>query len=162
MKHIAPAKAEPTRVLLIDDSEDDFILTRQMMSQPDSSEFVLDWVSDYDGGEAALLENRHDVYLVDYRLGARNGLNLLLKVRERGSIPPIIMLTGEDGLEIATQSLQLGATDFLVKGQIVAPLLVRSIRYAVARHRFLKQEAEAQELLKKKKQTSIGALCNSA
>ncbi len=139
---------KPIRVLLIDDSEDDYVLTRQMLKSVDSTEFVLDWVCDYDDGEEAILKNSHDVYLVDYRLGAKNGIDLLHKAHKLDCVPSIIMLTGEDSQGMATHSIQLGATDFLNKRQLVAPLLVRSIRYAIARDSFRAQEIVSQELLK--------------
>ena len=151
-EEIDPEETRPTRVLLIDDNEDDFLLTKRMISHGNSGEFVLDWVCDYAGGEAALLENNHDVYLIDYRLGAEDGIDLLLKVQDVGTCPAMIMLTGEDDQDIATRSIQLGASDFLIKGQIIAPLLIRSIRYAIARRQISRQEAESKELLKRKNQ----------
>ncbi len=148
--------AKPIRVLLIDDSENDYVLTRQMLNSIDSTEFALDWVCDYDDGEEAILKNSYDVYLVDYRLGAKNGIDLLHKAHKLDCVPPIIMLTGEDSQEMATHSIQLGATDFLCKAQLVAPLLVRSIRYAIARDSFRVQETVSQELLKEQNKRLSG------
>jgi len=48
---------------------------------------------------------------------------------------PIIILTGLDDKEFALQSLQKGAQDYLVKGELNGPSLIRSIIYAIERHR---------------------------
>ena len=64
----------PIRVLLIEDDEDDYVLTRDLLSEIKGAPFHLDWVKDYDAALAVMTANRHDVYLLDYRLGARNGL----------------------------------------------------------------------------------------
>ena len=65
------------RVLLVEDDEDDFILARDMLSSIRTWRFEVDWKRSYDAGLQAALENRHDVCLVDYRLGAQNGIELL-------------------------------------------------------------------------------------
>ncbi len=49
---------------------------------------------------------------------------------------PIIVLTGLDDKEFALQSLQKGAQDYLVKGELNGPSLIRSVIYAIERHRF--------------------------
>lgn len=61
------------KVLLVEDDEDDFILTRDVCDRIRGWRFEVDWVRTYDAGLSAALANRHDVCLVDYRLGARTG-----------------------------------------------------------------------------------------
>ena len=58
---------------------------------------------------------------------------MLTEAIDIGCKTPIIMLTGQGDHEIDTMAMMLGAADYLVKGQIVAPLLERTIRYAVQR-----------------------------
>ena len=65
------------KVLLVEDDEDDFVLARDMLSGIRAWRFEVDWIRTFDAGLQAALDNRHDVCLVDYRLGARNGVELL-------------------------------------------------------------------------------------
>ncbi len=65
--------AEPLRVLLVEDDEDDYLITREMLAEQDRARFTLDWCSEYGAALLAIREQRHDVYLVDYRLGERTG-----------------------------------------------------------------------------------------
>ena len=121
------------RVLLVEDDEEDYLVTRKMLSDADGSEFEIDWEASYDLALAAMCSNRHDVYLVDYRLGERDGLELLGQAIDGGCDSPIILLTGQGDREVDLQAMRAGAMDFLVKGGIDATLLGRSIRYAVQR-----------------------------
>ena len=70
-------KRPPIKILLIEDDEDDYILVRDLLGEIDANHYQLDWVQNYQDGLQHMLTNLHDVYLIDYRLGAENGLKLL-------------------------------------------------------------------------------------
>jgi len=122
-----------TRVLLIEDDEDDFVLVRDMLSEVTFSRYELEWVRTFDAALETILQCRHDVCLLDYLLGDRNGLDLLQEAIARGCRFPIIFLTGYGNYEIDLKAMKSGAADYLVKGQLTGPILERSIRYAVER-----------------------------
>jgi two-component system cell cycle sensor histidine kinase/response regulator CckA len=122
----------PIRILLIEDDEDDYILIRRLLSQA-SSRFQLDWVSTFDAGLKAVSERRHDVYLLDYRLGDQNGLGLLRTAMGMGCSGPFIFLTGAGNYTLDMEAMRAGAADYLVKDQVTADLMERSIRYALDR-----------------------------
>jgi len=65
------------RVLLIDDDESSFIITRELFEERYAQRFELDWAGSFEQGLATIRQARHDVYLVDQRLGGRDGLDLL-------------------------------------------------------------------------------------
>ena len=119
--------------MLIDDDEEDYILTRELLSDSTDTRFDLKWVSTYAEAVDALRRGDSDVYLIDYRLGLHDGLELL-KQFARSSLPMII-LTGEDDRSVDLEAMRCGAMDYLVKGLINTQLLERSIRYAIARKR---------------------------
>ena len=125
----------PIRVLLVADDEDDYVLTREMLSAVDGTLFELEWVKCYDEGVRAMVAYRHDLYLVDFCLGAHSGLELLEDARKLGCEAPIVMLTGTGGADIDMQAMKLGADDYLVKDRLAPELLGRSIRYAIERKR---------------------------
>jgi two-component system, cell cycle sensor histidine kinase and response regulator CckA len=123
------------KVLLVEDDEDDFILTRDMLSSIRTWRFEVDWLRTYDAGLQAALENRHDVCLVDYRLGAQDGVELLSAALAGGCQLPIIVLTGMGEPEVDMAAMRVGAADYLVKGRLEASELERAIRYAIERKR---------------------------
>ncbi|HTC90667.1 MAG TPA: ATP-binding protein [Bryobacteraceae bacterium] len=123
------------RVLIADDDEDDYILTRDLLLRIGRPRFQLDWTPTYEGALEAIELNQHDVYLFDYHLGHSDGLELLREALARGCKAPIILLTGNDNWETDVEAMKAGAADYLVKGHLDARLLERSIRYALERTR---------------------------
>ncbi|MCH8061557.1 MAG: response regulator [Chloroflexi bacterium] len=151
--------SSPIRVLLVDDDEDDFIIARDLLSDLDASGFQLDWVSSYDDGLNEIVRGEHDVYLVDFRLGSSDGLQLIRDALEKGSKKPLILLTGQGDREVDVEAMRAGASDYLVKGQIDADLLERSIRYSIERKRVESERAALEEqLLQSQKLESVGQL----
>ncbi|WP_337886273.1 response regulator [Fischerella thermalis] len=126
-------KSNLIRVLLIDDDEDDYILTRDWFREFQVASCTLEWVNNYQAGRNAIASGQYDVYLVDYRLGDGNGLELLREAIVHGCTAPIIFLTGQGDREIDIEAMKAGAADYLEKSQLAAPLLERSIRYALER-----------------------------
>ncbi len=123
------------RVLLVEDDEDDYILTRGLFTEMTGCQFKLDWFKSYHLGLEAMVRNQHDVCLVDYRLGSQNGIELLGTAIQRGCQAPIILLTGLGEHEVDVQAMKAGAADYLVKAGLRADSLERSIRYAIERKR---------------------------
>ena len=135
----------PIEVLLVDDDEDSYLLTRHYLSKIAGEKHHLDWAPSYEKGLELIAEGRHDVYLLDYRLGARNGIDLLQEALALGCKAPIIMLTTENP-EVDAEAMRLGAADFLSKDRLDSSLLERSIRYSIKHFKTLQQlrEREAQ------------------
>ncbi len=137
-----------TRILLIDDDEESFLITRGLLSQVAESGYELDWVSTYEEGLAALRNPRHDAYLLDFCLGARDGLELLGEAAAEGCQVPIILMTGQGDHAIDVQAMQVGAADFLVKGEVTPAILERSLRYAIERHRAIEERLRDESQLR--------------
>ncbi|HTR36888.1 MAG TPA: ATP-binding protein [Bryobacteraceae bacterium] len=123
------------RVLIADDDEDDYLITRDLLSQIGRPRFHTNWAPSYRAALQAIELNQHDIYLFDYRLGEGDGLELLREALARGCKAPIILLTGTDDWETDVEAMKAGAADFLVKGHLDVRLLERSIRYAMERKR---------------------------
>jgi PAS domain S-box-containing protein len=93
--------------------------------------FATDWAPSYEAGLRLLNENRHDVCLLDYRLGPCTGLDLLREAVANGVQTPIIILTSSDDPKVDLQATELGAADFLLKDQLEPVMLERVIRFSV-------------------------------
>lgn len=132
---------QQTTVLLIEDDEEDYILLQKVLSKVPHMRYRVLWERSFDVGLAHVQESDHDVCLLDYRLGARSGIELLKEARYRGYSRPIILLTGASGADIDIQALQAGADDYITKDLLQGELLHRLIRYAIERRR-AEQERE--------------------
>ena len=125
----------PVRVLLIEDDDDDYLLTKELFVQLPPETYHLDRVADFSSALDAFRNCHHDVYLIDYRLGPRTGLELMSEAIRLGCNAPMIMLTGQREREVDLQAMQAGAVDYLVKDQLSVTALERSMRYALQQQR---------------------------
>jgi signal transduction histidine kinase/HPt (histidine-containing phosphotransfer) domain-containing protein len=125
------------KVLLVEDDEDDAVITRKLLSRIEGTAYPLDWVTSFDAGLEAILKDEHDICLLDYRLGERNGLDFLRQALGKGCKMPMILLTGETDRQVDLEAARTGAADYMIKGQITTPLLERSIRYAIENRRIM-------------------------
>src|SRR5437899_8784197 len=123
------------KVLLVEDDEDDAVIARDLFSEIAGRRFVVDWASSFQAGLEAMALNQHDVCLVDYRLGAQDGIELLRSAQERGCQAPVILLTGAGETKVDLEAMEAGAADYLVKTDLQRNSLDRSVRYALQRKR---------------------------
>ena len=124
---------EKIRALLIDDDQGDFVFTKALLSQLTRPTIDLDWVPTFEEGRDAITLGDYDLYLVDYFLGDRTGVDLLREAARHQLQAPVIMLTGRGNRDVDMEAMRAGAADYLVKGQIEPEDLQRSIRYALDR-----------------------------
>lgn len=121
------------RILLVEDDEDDYIITRDFLNDLDDQDYQLDWAQTPVEAREFFQQDKHDVCLLDYSLGASTGVQLMVEAQALGFNAPIIILTGHDDSELDADSLSAGAVDYLVKSHLSSARLNRVIRYAVAR-----------------------------
>ncbi len=130
--------AERFRILIIDDDEEDFFITSEYIKNIEGQEFVLDWCYSYEEAFDIICSSKYDLYFVDYRLGAKTGLDLINDALKENCEDPIILLTGKGNKEIDIKAMEAGAVDYLVKTELNTEKLERCIRYALGRAHFIK------------------------
>src|ERR1017187_10066096 len=99
----------PVKILLVDDDEDDYIITRDLIARIGERRHRLEWINNYEAGLAAVQRGEHDVCLLDYRLGEGTGLELLRASQPFTNRPPVILLTGQGDHEIDVEAMKAGA-----------------------------------------------------
>jgi PAS domain S-box-containing protein len=127
-----------TRILIVEDDEDDFLIIEACIKDIPDKEFHIDWCYDYEDALQRIRAKRYDIYFVDYLLGAKTGLELLQEAIGMGCEEPLVLLTGIGNREVDIQAMTIGAADFLVKSEITTEKLERSIRYALERSAYIK------------------------
>src|ERR1700722_13412316 len=126
------------KIMIIDDDEDDFLLLSNYIKNIQGRSFLIDWCSHHDAALDDMRQNRHDLYFLDYKLGAKTGLDILREAITTACVAPIIMLTGMGSRDLDIAALSAGATDYLNKSELTTDKLERSIRYAIERGMSLK------------------------
>ena len=131
------------RVLLIEDNPGDARLMREYLNDPAGASFVLDHVSTLADGLERLARGGIDLVLLDLSLPDSPMPETFRRAHSAAPEVPIIVMSGLDDERFAMQTVQEGAQDYLVKGQVEPRLLVHAMRYAIERKRA--EEALAQE-----------------
>ncbi len=130
---------KPTvQILIIDDDEDDFFITSEYLKQIQEYQLQIDWCYKYNDAIQHLNERKYDIYFVDYRLGARTGLDFLKEAVRLNVEEPIVLLTGKGNKDVDIEAMQMGATDYLIKTELTTDKLERCIRYSLERMAYLK------------------------
>ena len=122
------------RVLVIDDDEDDYVMIRDMLQDLEAAPVSVDWASTYETGLEALRQANHDVYLLDYRLGSKTGIELFREFKSQNGNAAIILMSGQGNESIDMTAMRAGFSDYIPKGRIEPLLLEHSIRYAIMRN----------------------------
>src|SRR6476620_10197630 len=126
------------RVLIIDDDEDDFFITSEYLKGIQEYKLHIDWSYKFNDAVVHLEKRAYDIYFVDYRLGAKTGLDFLREAVHIGAEEPIVLLTGKGNKTVDVEAMQMGATDYLIKTELNTEKLERCIRYSLERTAYLK------------------------
>jgi PleD family two-component response regulator len=131
------------RVLLVEDSPTDARLMQETLLNVSSTPYELIHVDQLAKAKQILLSQQVDLVLLDISLPDSHGLQTFLRIHGQAPDVPVVVITGLDDEALGFRSVQEGAQDYLVKGQVTASLLARSMRYAIERERLLRQLREA-------------------
>lgn len=137
----------PWNILLVEDDEEDYILTREMLSEIRDNKYILDWKSTYEGGKQAILGGQYDAILMDYELGPHTGLDLTREVTSLGCRIPIILLTGRGNYDVDIEAMQIGVAEYISKTDATTSSLDRAIRYTVLQKQTEEELRAAKEYL---------------
>lgn len=124
-----PADADFVKQLLIEHRKDLEIRDRDYVTDIESIEHV----DRLDDGLKRVASEDIDLVLLDLGLPDSEGLDTVSAMCEQAAPMPIIVLTGQKGIGVS--AIQCGAQDYLIKGQITADTLIRTIAYAIERAR---------------------------
>ena len=136
------------RILAIDDDPDDLEYVEDILTS-DRRGFLVKSVQT--GAEAlgAFFLSEFDCILLDYRLEAQDGVELLTELRRLDQFSPIILLTGQGSEEVAANAIKRGADDYLVKGNLEATRLGDAICAAIERAAVERETQRRQDELRR-------------
>ena len=123
----------PLRVLIVDDDPDDQILTEAMLKESTRTRFVVEHARTADEARSRMRAGGLDVCLLDYALGAADGVQIFREMATEGFATPTILLSGHDSEDVEDQVLDAGLADYLEKRSLDGPTLERAILYALER-----------------------------
>ncbi len=125
----------PLHILLVDDDEDSYILTRDLLAEVRGQRYQLDWAKSAQEGVVRAERSAFDACLVDFYLGTHKGDAVIAELRRRKPTVPLILMTSEDSLANDISVMSAGADGYIVKDGLTPRAVERAIRYAVERRR---------------------------
>ena len=138
------------RLLLVDGDADEVAITRELIYEAAPAQFDITDVPTLAAAEECVkTRETFHIILVNASLPDGSGASLLSRLDGISPYPAVIMLTGHEDEELASQALRSGAQDYFLKTRMNGPAIVRSIRFAIERQRVrqLGGASEEQELL---------------
>jgi diguanylate cyclase len=124
---------DSVRILFIDREQGEYLLVAELLSHIRQVSYDLVWCNSLDNALTQLLSDEFDVALLDYYWGQESARDLLNNARVHACKTPIILMTDEIEAQVDIEAIRAGAADYLIKAQIDAPLLERTLRYAIER-----------------------------
>lgn len=139
------------KIVIIDDDPDDVLLVKDYLSDIQMISLEITVCETYQKGWNEIVADQGDVYLIDQHLGAEKGVSLIARARDRGIQKPMILMTGNDSLEVDYEAQQAMATDYVFKGDLKPSILARAIRYSLVQWQALEhRERYLQERIARK------------
>lgn len=127
----------PIRVLLLEREPEDLEALRLALADARGGHVQLEWESELTKGLERLSHGGIDAVLLDLMLPDSEGIVTFERTYAFAPDVPIVVLTGVDDESVAMATVQGGAQDYLVKSEVTPGVVVKSIRYAIERHRLL-------------------------
>lgn len=137
-------KEKTINILLVEDNPAEALLFMETLTETGRGKIEAAHVDSLNKAREYVLQFPLDAVLLDLSLPDSYGLDTLTEIQKAVPGLPILVLTGNEDESLAMKAVSMGAEDYLFKGDMYGPLLVRSIQYAIQRK---KNEAERERLI---------------
>lgn len=127
----------PIKVLLVEENPEDIHTLRKSFFQARQGALDLEWAPELSVALERLSQGGIDVVLLNLDLPDSEGIVTFERTQAFAPDIPIVVLSRDDDPTTAMNIVQGGAQDYLVRDEADARVLVRSVRYAIERHRLL-------------------------
>jgi PAS domain S-box-containing protein len=115
------------------------------MLSPDVNRYHVEWAISAKVAKEMAAQTEYDVYLVDYNLGASNGLDLVREMIAMNINAPLILMTAYTEYNFDQKVIEAGASDYIDKTDLKPSILKRTIRYSLQRKQDLKALRASEE-----------------
>ena len=142
-KNLDPLGDEQAVFLMAEDNPADAELFKEMIERACSGNYRVHCVDRYEKIFDALKHDYFDALILDMNLPGHSGSDNVSSIVRKYPTLPIVILTGQEDINIAVASLKNGAQDYLFKNNVSPDILSRSLRYAQERKHIELQLREA-------------------
>ena len=140
--------ADRIQVLLVEDNPGDVRMVRELLAEDGDMDFELFHAPTVRDAVDRLAADTSgiDAVLLDLSLPDETGVNTIRRVVAAARTAVVVVMTGAGDEELGLTSLQEGAQDYLVKGQVDGRMLRRALRFALGRQSVLQNLSHKDDL----------------
>ena len=138
---------EPLKILVVADNITDAHLVQEMLREPSGEGFDLTHVTKFEVAIACQIKKPFDVILFVLSLSQTQPLEAIRELCRIQPQVPIVVMSDLNDEAIALEAVEIGAQDYLIKGQTNTQLLVRTLRYAIERQTLRWKLRQAEQAL---------------
>ena len=132
------------KVLLVEDDMHDALLIRSALQDCDETPILIDHAQTLADALEKMQQTSPNVVLLDLSLPDSFGPQTISRILKADPLLPIVVTTGDSDPNTIRQALEMGAQDYLIKGEAPGPMIVRAMRYAINR---MQAQMERQHLI---------------
>jgi len=133
------------KILIVDDAESDRLTYSRYLQSDSERNYRVIEAETLEEGLELWRSQQPDIVLIELNLPDGNGLTFLEAINiDHADRVPVIMLTGQGNEKMAVNAMKLGASDYLLKGDVTAKLLTTSIRQVMRETALLQQLKRSQ------------------
>ena len=141
-------EGQTIRVLLVEDDEEDVAIFRRNAGRLRGGIVTVVHAADMEAGLAHLVNEQFSLVFADLNLGGRgSGIDLLKRIYADRVDVPVVVVTGSGDELKAVEAMKAGAYDYIVKDNLTADLLERTMRNVLKRHSLERERANMVEKL---------------
>ncbi|WP_425636502.1 response regulator [Algoriphagus yeomjeoni] len=131
-------------ILVVEDNLGDFVILEEYLSESILN-LNIQHAENFKTAAAYLEHDEHtfDIVFLDLSLPDKSGEELVLEIIKRAIGIPVVVLTGFSNFEFGGLSLALGASDYLLKDDLTAAILYKSLLYNIQRVKFISELKES-------------------
>jgi two-component system cell cycle response regulator len=122
------------KILLVEDNEDHVYIFKTFLASDKSISFEPVVAASLDEAINLIRDNHFDLVLLDLMLPDSKGINTFISLHCQFPEIPVVVITSLNDSELGIKAAQLGAQDYLIKGEINSDLLRRAVLFALVRH----------------------------
>lgn len=137
--------SKPVRLLIVEDNPGDYILLKKLLQRTAIPVESFQWAKSLAEVEAVVKTETFDMVFLDLTLPDSDGVESFSGLSLLLASVPVIVLSGMSDMELAVETIALGAQDYLVKGEFDEKLLAKTMQYAFERIKILRSLRESNE-----------------
>jgi len=129
----------PIDLLIVEDNPGDYLLLKEYLQQMWLPIKEITHAVNMQVVPSLIKNNLFDIVLLDLSLPDSSGIDSVITMDRLLPKTPIIVLSGLSAIDIAVETISLGAQDYLVKGEFDEKLLSKTIQYSIERKKTLEK-----------------------